>query len=74
MKKKFFSIAKKHNVKILEYSSKRSDMGVQMFKMKIENENGTTWYHEDGYYVGESNGREKLLDYFDKYLLQELIV
>lgn len=73
MKKKFFSIAKKHGVEILEYQSKRSDMGVQMFKMKLKNENGTISFHDDGYYVGESNGREKLLKYFDEHLKQSVI-
>lgn len=72
MKKKFLFIAKKYRVEILEYKSKRSDMGVQMFKIKLKNRNNTIWYHEDGYYVGQLDGRENLLEDFNK-ILQNLI-
>ena len=68
MKRKIYAIAKKHNVEILSYKSGRSDMGVQMFEMTLKNQNGDVWIHDDGYYVGEKNGREKILEYFEQDL------
>lgn len=68
MKRKIYAIAKKHNVEILNYKSGRSDMGVQMFKITLKNQNGYVWIHDDGYYVGEKNGREKILEYFEQDL------
>ena len=69
MKKKFFSIAKSHNVEITDYKSERSDMGVQMFKMRLKFTNGVDMWHYDGYHVGEGQGREKVIAVFEECLL-----
>ena len=68
MKKKFLSIAKNNNVQILSYNSERSDMNVQMFEMELKLPYGKTVTHIDSYFVGESEGREKVLSYFEEYL------
>lgn len=72
MKRKIYAIAKKYNVEILSYKSQRSDMGVQMFEMTLRNQNRYVWIHDDGYYVGEKNGREKIIEYFAENLIQRL--
>ena len=69
MKRKFLSIAKQNNIELLNYKSERSDMGVQMFDMTLKFQDGKTKRHSDGYYVGEKDGREKVLKYFTETLL-----
>lgn len=71
MKEKFKSIARKLGIQILSYESKRSDMGVQSFEIRLMLNNGKTKIHNDGYFVGESGGKEKVLKYFE-YTLSEL--
>ena len=69
MKKNFFSISKQNNIEVIDYKSERSDMGTQMFTMTLKFQNGKTKQHTDSYFVGEKDGREKVLKYFQETIL-----
>lgn len=64
MKQKLLSVAKKAGLLFSEYSSKRSDMGCQYFDIVLSN--GKRF--NDGYYVGEAGGKQKVLSYFIEFI------
>ena len=72
MKKRFYEIAKRYGVKITNYETKRSDMGVQMYELAIKLPNGTEARHSDGYYVGESGAQDTVMEYFESEIKRYL--
>lgn len=60
MKRILLKIAKRYGVKITEFKSYRSDMGCQVYDVRINGQPFT-----DSYFVGEAGSREKVITYFE---------
>lgn len=65
MKKLFIQIASKYGITIDGYRTYRSDMGSQVFDMKLMFNNDFENY-SDSYIIGDPNGKELLLQMFEK--------
>lgn len=63
MKRKIFAFAKSVGATITRYHSYRSDMGCQCYEISFTYK-GKTVHHDDGYFVGEEGGAEKVFKFF----------
>ena len=72
MKKKFIYIAKRFNCEISEFISYRSDMGCQIFEMIIQFPDGSKTFHDDSYFVGSNEEKEKVLNYFEQFCSEKI--
>ena len=73
MKRKFYSISKKHNWNIVNYQCYRSDMGTQVYYLILSNEDAKGHWFCDSYFIGEDGGKEELLKVFEDELLTKSI-
>ena len=63
MKRKLYALAKKLGAEILKYESAR-DGGTQTFEIEAKLDCGEIVYGGDCYFIGDPNGKQKLLSYF----------
>lgn len=67
-REKIEQLEKEIGLFILEYKTYRSDMGIQVYEVKLSLGEGKYSSFEDGYFPPENEGQEKLLSRFKAHL------
>lgn len=71
MKKRFEKIAKKYGkLPFINYISKRSDHGVQMYMIDIKVSDELVYTYRNEYWTGDKNAKENVLIDFNFHLSQ----
>lgn len=69
MKRKLYALAKKLGAEILKYESIR-DGGTQTFEIEAKLDCGEVVYEGNCYFIGDPEGKQRLLSYFESIWTQ----
>lgn len=67
MRKKFYSLARKHSVQIASYTPIKCDNGAMSYDVYVTTSSGSRLFH-GGYFIGDPNGKSDLLYRFETFI------